>query len=174
MVHYLFFRNKRYRRLQLNISPKAEFGVILKILNEVSFPGCSVKQEHIVYSILELVNNSIRAHREHRIEENILIRFEAKEGKLHVQVKDFGGGFDLSKLPYDLSSPIEKVDLNGDSFAEYRVKHHYQRFGMGLYITRKAFTEFSISFFDGEGRTMPYKAGKTRGTCIDLALGETA
>ena len=34
--------------------------------------------------------------------ETINVRFKIQDSELHIRVQDWGGGFDIKKLPYDL------------------------------------------------------------------------
>ncbi|RKX75860.1 MAG: ATP-binding protein [Spirochaetes bacterium] len=170
MARYIEFKKKYCRRLKLNIDPEAKFSEILKILTQLNFPGSPVKSEHITYAVLELINNSMRAHRDKNIREKINADFEVKNSVLHIRLRDWGGGFNPENLPYDLYTNPEKIDLNTKKFQEYRKKHGYTRFGMGLYVVKKTFSSFRLYFIDKEGNTVPWDPDKTAGTCIELEM----
>jgi anti-sigma regulatory factor (Ser/Thr protein kinase) len=154
----------------MNISPDAEFNEILDILNEISVSNPSVQLEQIIYAILELLNNSLRAHRELGSTKKIHLVFLLEGNYFSVRLQDWGGGFDPKVLPFDIEANIEDIDINGSDFVAYREKNGYRRFGMGFYIVRKTFSRFRLSFRDTEGRETSWEKGKTAGTCIDLSL----
>jgi len=111
----------------------------------------------------------VRAHREKAVAEEVRVGFSAGGGELSVTILDAGRGFDPTLLPYDLEAPPDSIDLLGDSFAEYRERHGGSRFGMGLYIAKRTFPRFRLSFVDREGRPCPWFSGSVKGTRIDLA-----
>ncbi|TFG60753.1 MAG: ATP-binding protein, partial [Spirochaetales bacterium] len=133
----LIFRQNLYKVLKINIYPHAEFNDILTMLNNIKFTGGNTKQEHIMYAVLELVNNSLRAHREQSVRKPIHIVFSCNEEDLHIEIRDSGGGFNPAKLPYDLNAPVDMIDTNNESFQTYRERFNYKRFGIGLYIAKK-------------------------------------
>ena len=137
MVEYLSFHGKKYRTVRLHIRPDADFNDILSELNDIEVIKIEISSEQIMYAILELLNNSLRAHKEKGIEKKILTQFSVNDGKLHVKIQDWGGGFDISSLPYNLNEQTDDVDTNSGTFQEYREEHGYMRFGIGLYIVKK-------------------------------------
>ncbi len=169
---YIYFRKETSKRLILNVSTKTDFKEIFKIFNSIEFPGTKIHSDQVIFSILELINNSLRAHRECNSSENINIHFEIRNPELHIRVQDWGGGFDIKDLPYDLSKKAEEIDTNDQTFHEYREKNDYLRFGMGLYVAKKTFSSINLSFWDIEKRTVSWDSGKTAGTCIDLIIGD--
>ncbi|MEW5816339.1 MAG: ATP-binding protein [Spirochaetota bacterium] len=172
MIQHIEFRKKPYRRLKINIKPIAEFNEILHILNCINFPGLTVNTEHVIYAILELINNSLRAHREKKVERSIKVVLQNSEGRLQILIQDWGGGFDPSKLPYDLNCNPEEIDMNSPVFQAYREKHGYKRFGIGIYVVKKTFTSFRLYFINGAMQEVEWGNGRIAGTCIELTLGD--
>lgn len=147
----ILFNKKRVRELRLKILPHCRIHQIVPVLNTISFHPPFDKKEHISYALLELINNSLRAHREKGIKDPILIKLRAEPSKLQIEVKDKGGGFDPGKLPYNIFEDTLPENLNTDPFLQYRRIHQNQRFGMGLIIAKRVFHHFTLQFVDGEG-----------------------
>ena len=154
----------------MKLSSETDFSGILDEFHNLFFNGIDEKHlENLRYSLLELVNNSIRAHRERRTDELITLRFSIEDNELIIILQDRGGGFDKSGLPYDLDKDVKDIDINDDSFMEYREKHGYHRFGMGLLVTKRTFDSFKLMFVDREGvLTLEYDKEETAGTHIEL------
>ncbi len=154
------YREKSYHKLKFSFSKDVSFQRILNTLNRVEFNGSVDNDEQAVYAILELVNNSLRAHREKNVKEKIILHMRALDERIHIRLQDKGGGFNLEALPYDITTPVEEIDTASDSFEGYREKHQYRRFGMGLLLARKIFPGFKLSFYHENGN---------RGTVIELS-----
>lgn len=169
MAPYIAYRSQRGETLQLAFSPRAEFRDIVDSFAEIAYPRLAVSRELVSFALLELVSNSVRAHREKAVAEEVRVGFVAGGGELRVTILDAGRGFDPTLLPYDLEAPPDSIDLLGDSFAEYRERHGGSRFGMGLYIAKRTFPRFRLSFVDREGRPCPWFSGSVKGTRIELA-----
>jgi anti-sigma regulatory factor (Ser/Thr protein kinase) len=167
---YLKHNGKKYKSVLLKISRSTDFSRILDELHHLFFAGIDEKDlENIRYSLLELVNNSIRAHKEKQEDRDILLRFRLTENEIITTLKDWGGGFDKKKLPYDLEQEVHDIDINNQDFLDYRETHGYHRFGMGLFITKKTFTYFKLSFVGHQGEIQEeYEAENTAGTYIEL------
>jgi signal transduction histidine kinase len=175
MHAYIRYRGKKYRSIRLHIRTDAEFNDILQELNEIELADIPISSEQIMYAILELINNSLRAQKEKRTRKKILSEFSlAGEGGLFIKIRDWGGGFDISKLPYDLSSSTDDVDTNSETFQNYREEHGYMRFGIGLYVVKKTFDSFKLYFIDEELQQVQWESGEARGTCIELQLKGTS
>jgi sensor histidine kinase regulating citrate/malate metabolism len=172
MIEHITFREKNYRTVRLHIRPKADFSDILKVLNSIDFSFDSMSGEQVMYAVLELLNNSLRAHKEKEIRKDILTEFSVRDNSLHIKVQDWGGGFDISKLPYDLYENVDTINTNNESFQEYREHHGYIRFGIGLYVVRKTFSSFNLFFIDEQEQPAKWDSGNVRGTCIELTLGD--
>lgn len=180
MFTYIEFRSKRLRRLQLNIKPEIDFGIVLGVLEEVQNSSEPRLMGHIRFALLELVNNSLRAHRSRQNSSDISIDFRivehirevnndgsAKTG-LSIVLEDSGGGFDPADLPYNIFAPLDNIDLQSESFQLYREMHNQQRFGMGLFVTRRTFDSFKLEFIDHYGNAGVYSPDDIRGTRISL------
>ena len=171
MLEYIQYRGKKYKTVRLHIRPDADFNDILKELNEIELADTPISSEQIIYALLELINNSLRAQRERKTQKKILTEFSLSDGSgLFIKIRDWGGGFDISKLPYDLSSSTEKVDTNSITFQNYREEHGYMRFGIGLYVVKKTFDSFHLYFIDEALHPVRWESGKAEGTCIELKL----
>lgn len=158
---YITYRQKTYRQLTFSFSGKVPFEKVLGALNHVDFNGTVENDEQAIYAILELINNSLRAHREKEVKEKIVLKIRSEEDHVMVRLKDRGGGFDPSNLPYDIHSPVQEISPASEAFEAYREKHNYRRFGMGLLLARKVFPGFRLSFFE--------ENGKIAGTVVDLS-----
>lgn len=172
MIDYIIYQNKCYRTLRLKISPKADFHKIFHTLNHITFHGLKANTSHIIYALLELVNNSLRAHFEQNSQEKIVVEFSTQEGRLNIRIEDRGGGFNPENLPYKLTDSSDSIELNSSSFQAYRERNGYLRFGMGLYIAKRTFPYFQLYFIDFQGNIIPWEKGKVAGTRILLGLGE--
>lgn len=172
MAAHLIFRGKRYRKVSFIIKNDADFGEILHLLSSVEFEGIElpIKSEQIAFAVLELINNSLRAHRERGVDEPVRLRFAGKDSGVHIRVQDWGGGFDTSRLPYDLNAPAEEIDTNTDQFQEYRENHGYLRFGIGLHVAKRTFNRFSLCFIDRELNQVRWGEKECKGTQIDLEI----
>lgn len=168
MKRYIEYEKKRYHSLTLRIQPSTSFQYVLARMNEIQFIGCELPSEHIIYSVLELLNNSLRAHRDKEVPEPILLQFRACSQGFEIFIRDRGGGFDVHSLPYNLHSDIEEIDIHDKSFEKYRQRHNYQKFGLGLYLARRTFPYFSLNFFDSGEKEVDWGEGSVAGTQIRL------
>lgn len=167
----MVFQSKRYRRIRLNIDPNAGFRRILDMLEQLALPDTSCKADHIKYAVLEMINNSLRAHKVAACRDPIEVAFELSESELRIRVCDRGAGFDPRTLPYSLKSNPYSIDLNAEVFQEYRKRNNYQRFGMGLPLAMRTFDTFRLAFVDDTGREVPWESwnsGLVRGTAITV------
>ncbi|MFO7850104.1 MAG: ATP-binding protein [Spirochaetia bacterium] len=145
-----------------------DFKKILNKLNDVYIPECGVTREQAVYAVLELLNNSLRAHRERGETTPIYLHFSIGKEGLEVYLQDWGGGFDVSSLPYDLNKNPEEINIHNEEFESYRREHRYKKFGLGLYLAKKTFHNFSLYFIDGNGSVTDWENGDIAGTVILL------
>ncbi|MDC7224838.1 MAG: ATP-binding protein [Spirochaetales bacterium] len=160
-----------YKNLIVNISDKAPLNAILKCINLVDSGIPREKEEHIVYSAMELVNNALRAHREKGCAGTpVKLKFSAEEEYLMIEVKDSGGGFDTAELPYDLNTPACQVNLESPAFQKYRERHAYTRFGMGILTARQQADRFSLAFHREGKITKRYRKGMTDGTIVTMGI----
>ncbi len=136
----------------------------------ITFYGSNIKSESIIYSVLEVINNSLRAHRENNISEKITSLFVIHEDGLYIQIKDSGGGFDPSILPYDINGSYEDIDFNGSQFSKYREDNGYLRFGMGLFLAKKTFSSLRLLFVDKDKNFIDWNPEGVKGTCIELEI----
>jgi anti-sigma regulatory factor (Ser/Thr protein kinase) len=170
MGSYIVFRSRSVKSLSLSFSPAAEFRSVVDTFGEIEYPRLPVNSDLVSFALLELVSNSIRAHREQRVTEPVAVTLNAAGEEFHVVVLDSGRGFDPSRLPYDLAAPVTDVDIMGDAFAAYRDVHGGSRFGMGLYVAKKTFPRFSLEFVDAHEQPCPWFSGAIKGTRIELGL----
>ncbi len=169
MKSCLIYQGKKNRRVKINIHPKAEFRRVLNVLNDLIFPDYIENQENIRFAVLELLNNSLRAHRERQVNKRIVTTFDAFNDHLKISIKDFGGGFNPEILPYSLDESHENIDSQAPEFLEYQKKHNYLRFGMGILLAKKTFPHFDLVFFDINEKPVPWNSGTICGTVINLA-----
>jgi anti-sigma regulatory factor (Ser/Thr protein kinase) len=172
MGNYFDFQSKQSDQITLNIHPDADFREVLQILESIQFPDFVENADNIKYAVLELISNSLRAHREKKVDKQVMAVFRAEDTRIDVEVKDFGGGFDPKRLPYSLDAPIETIDQTSDEFAKYQKKHNFLRFGMGLLITRKTFRLFELIFFDEDEQPVEWGEGRVNGTMIRVSTQE--
>lgn len=170
MASYIVYRSQKLTSLHLHFSPDIEFRVIVDNLGEIFWPPLPVNPELVTFAILELVSNSIRAHREKGVTEPVRVELKAESGELSACVLDAGRGFDPSLLPYDINAGVESINVMSEEFSHYRDNHQGKRFGMGLYVARKTFKRFSLDFVDSQERSCPWYSGKVKGTRIELVL----
>ena len=163
---FIQFGKKRVRELRFKILPHCKIHQIVPVLNTISFLPPLDRENYISYALLELINNSLRAHREKGIEEPILVKLRAEPSKLQIEVKDRGGGFDPGKLPYNIFEETYPENFNTDPFLQYRRIHQNKRFGMGLLIAKRVFHHFTLQFVDREGRPRPWGDPTIVGTHI--------
>jgi len=173
MSKEILFNKKPYRKVNLKINSNADFNKLLSVLNTIEIPGVPVQSEHITYAVLELLNNSIRAHREKKVNKDIRTEFSVEDRSLNIFIQDWGGGFDPSQLPYDIQKDPEEIDMHGDVFQEYREQHGYKRFGIGMLIVKKTFDHFKMYFIDENLNPVTWESGRTSGTCFELGLGDS-
>jgi anti-sigma regulatory factor (Ser/Thr protein kinase) len=166
----LHLNGKLSRTIRLTVSPHADFREVIRILGEIRIPPTPVSDEHIRFAILELLNNSIRAHREKEEKRDISVDMTVSDGRLVVAIRDYGGGFDPGRLPYELDADPASLDLQSAPFEDYQKRNGYKRFGMGIYVAKKTFHEFRLMFLDTQDRPAPWAPGKIVGTLITLAV----
>jgi anti-sigma regulatory factor (Ser/Thr protein kinase) len=170
MTSYILYRAQKLTSLLLTFSPQEEFRDIVDNFAEIGYPSLPVNPELVSFAILELVSNSIRAHREKGVAEPVCVGLRTESGRFLATVQDAGRGFDPSLLPYDLDSRPEEVDVMSDEFSSYRQRHAGSRFGMGIYVAKKTFRDFRLGFVDASSQPCPWFSGKVKGTVIELGL----
>ena len=169
---YLSLHGKKSQNLKLNIYPSVDFREVLKTLNSIRLPEYLHDREGIKYAVLELLNNSLRAHRNKNVKRPVITTFNISDYNLKISIKDFGGGFDPKVLPYNLEDHPEQIDHTGLLFQEYQQKHNFLRFGMGILIAKKTFSHFKITFFDHNENPTDWESGNIYGTLIKAVAGE--
>jgi anti-sigma regulatory factor (Ser/Thr protein kinase) len=167
----LQMNGKQSRTIRLSVNPHADFREVIQTLEAIVLPPVRVNEEHVRFAVLELLNNSIRAHKEKGESRDISIDLTISDGKLVVQIRDFGGGFDTAKLPYGLEDDPSRLDLHSEAFEEYQKRNGFKRFGMGIYVAKKTFDDFRLVFLDERDQPMAWTAGKTTGTLITVSVG---
>jgi anti-sigma regulatory factor (Ser/Thr protein kinase) len=161
---------RQTRTVRLSIDPGADFREVVHAVESIGIPPVRVNAEHVRFAILELVNNSVRAHKERGESRSITLDFTAGDGRLVVAVRDFGGGFDPARLPYPLDADPATLDLHSAAFEDYQKRNGYKRFGMGIYVAKKTFDEFRLVFLDPRDRPTAWAPGACAGTLITLAV----
>ena len=169
-MRHIVFQGRKYKRVIMNISGDAPFHAILKQVNGLAIPESPHDDEHTRYAMLELINNSLRAHREKGITDKIHTELKVEDDILNISITDKGGGFDISNLPYNLGESADEIDTNSNRFQLYREDNQYKRFGMGLIVAKRLFPIFDINFYDSNGKDIPYNPEKVVGTRIDMGI----
>ena len=167
---HIKYRTKLSTSLRLDFLPDSEFRAVVDTMGEIGYPKLAINADLVSFALLELVANSLRAHKERKIDEPVRIDFRIEDNALAVTVVDSGRGFNPTRLPYDLDAPVAGVDLMSSEFSEYREKNGGSRFGIGLYVAKKTFPRFNLRFIDREDQTCPWYSGAVKGTCIDVAV----
>ena len=169
MTPYLKFRETKSLELTFRFCPGQEFRQVVDAVRSVKLPPLPLNEELAAFSVLELLSNSIRAHRERGVREDVELRYSISDNRLKIEILDSGRGFDPGRLPYRLDSPPDSIDPRSETFTEYRLRYGNGRFGMGLLAARKTFPAFSLSFVDRDLSPCPWYSGMVRGTRIVLS-----
>ncbi len=169
-MRHIVFQGRKYKRVVMNISGDASFHKILKQVNGLTIPDSPHDDEHTRYAMLELINNSLRAHREKGISDVIRTELYVKEETLDIHIIDRGGGFDVGELPYNIDDTIGDIDTNSGRFQEYRESNQYKKFGMGLIVARRLFPVFNVHFYDENEKDVPYASSGVVGTRIEMGI----
>jgi anti-sigma regulatory factor (Ser/Thr protein kinase) len=170
MIQSLSVDGKRSRTVRVKVNPQAEFRSIIHVFDSIEIPQTGVSPDNLKFAILELVNNSIRAHKERGDAREILIDITLTEGRLHFAIRDFGGGFDPKLLPYPLDASPSTLDIHSESFQDYQKRNGYKRFGMGIYLAKKTFEHFQLLFLDSSDVPVRWGANRVAGTLIRLDI----
>ena len=171
MPQNLAIDGKAFYTVRIKISPSSDFRRVIHALDCVEFPSLKVTPENLKFAVLELVNNSVRAHREREEERDITVDMTAVDGKLHVAVRDFGGGFDPGVLPYSLESDPSTLDVLSESFLSYQKRNAYRKFGMGILVAKRTSDRFQLVFLDENDTPVPWDPERVAGTLIRMELG---
>jgi light-regulated signal transduction histidine kinase (bacteriophytochrome) len=165
---------RKIRTVRVKVSPAADFRGVLHAFDAIEIPPTRIGPDNLKFAILELVNNSLRAHRERADERDILVDLTVTPDRLHISVRDFGGGFDPRILPFPLDADPASLDIHAKYFQDYQTKHGYTKFGMGIYLAKKTFDHFQLLFIDGSDLPVSWSPGKISGTLIkaDLSIWE--
>jgi anti-sigma regulatory factor (Ser/Thr protein kinase) len=170
MEQTLWVNGKRSRTIRVKMNPTSDFRGVIHAFDSIKLPRTAVDPENLKFAILELINNSIRAHKERSESRDILVDITVAENKLHIAIRDFGGGFDPGLLPYALDSDPSTLDIHAQSFHAYQEKNGYKRFGMGIYLAKKTFEQFQLLFLDEKDLPASWAPGRIVGTLIRVNL----
>lgn len=173
MPHYLRIGEKKLSRIRLTIHPGATVTEVFSLLRKVEIVGLPHSPQTIIYAVLELVSNSLRALSKKVDPAPVYVTLAFKDGSFTAEVRDEAGGFDPSTLPYDINLPVDRIDIESKAFHAYREANGNRHFGLGLYIAKKVFDRLEIHFFDGTGNEVPWDAQEKHGTLIrgSIAIG---
>lgn len=163
------YQNRPSDHVALAIDPAEDFREILRTIDSLHFPDFVANPDNLRFAVLELISNSLRAHREISSDDRIRVDFRSRDRHIEIEIRDFGGGFDPACLPYDLAGDPAGVDCNSCAFEEYRVRYENRRFGMGLLVARKTFPGFALRFFDHQHRAVRWGEASILGTLIHLS-----
>ena len=169
MTRYLEFMEQKSLDLTLRFAPNQEFRKVVDVVRSIKLPPIPINEELAAFSVLELLSNSIRAHQERGVGEDVELKYSVSGDNLVIEILDSGRGFDPGRLPYPLDREPDKIDPRSEAFVEYRLRYGNGRFGMGLLAARKTFPAFSLSFVDRERSPCPWFSGLVRGTRIVLS-----
>jgi len=167
---FITFNDKRYKQISFKFNVDTDFREIIKTLDHLRLPNNESEARKIKNGLLELINNSLRAHRENKIDDSIVITFECVDFSLTMKIIDQGRGFDPEKLPYSLKNSIEEININSKEFKEYQEENNYLRFGMGLYLVKKIFNKMNITFHDQAGNIVLWDKNEVSGTTITATI----
>jgi hypothetical protein len=162
------------RSVRLAVCPKADFRQIIHIFHSIEMPRARVRVENIRFAILELVNNSLRAHRDKGEDRDILVSLTVAGCRLSVVIRDDGGRFDPGRLPHDITADPAALDLHSAPFEEYQGRKGCKRFRMEIAVARKTFDSFHLQFLDERSMPSPFVPGRIVGTLITLELTTAA
>jgi anti-sigma regulatory factor (Ser/Thr protein kinase) len=167
---------KECRTVRVKVNPTADFRRVIHVFDSIDLPRLRIGVENLKFAILELLNNSIRAHKERGESREILIDLTVIDSRLHIAIRDFGGGFDPKLLPYPLDADPSVLDIQSSSFQAYQARNDYKRFGMGIYLVKKTFEHFQLLFLDKKDIPVSWAPDQVVGTLIrvDLATLEEA
>jgi anti-sigma regulatory factor (Ser/Thr protein kinase) len=155
--------------LKLSFPYDMEMRDILSIFRKIHFPETGKSDEQLSIALIELITNSLRAQSEIGVKDPVLLDVFADTLYLSVTVSDHGGGFDIATLPFPLNEPIEAIDPTAEAFVEYRNRHGFTRFGMGLVLVRRTFQAFALRFIDRLGHERAWPSPDIIGTEIHLS-----
>ena len=174
MGENLVVEGKLFHTVRIRISPSSEFRRVIHALDCVEIPRLRVSPENLKFAVLELVNNSVRAHRERSEPRDITVDLTTSHKRLLVAVRDFGGGFDPSRLPYPLDADPSTLDIQSESFQSYQKRNNYKRFGMGIFVAMRTSDRFQLFFLDDNDRPVHWEEGRVAGTLIrmEVAVGD--
>jgi anti-sigma regulatory factor (Ser/Thr protein kinase) len=159
------------RTIRIAVNPAADFRDVIHVFDAIEIPATAIGADNLKFAILELVNNSIRAHHERGEARDISVDLTVTGRRLHISVRDFGGGFDPGILPYGLDDDPQSLDLHTEGFQQYRRRNNYTRFGMGIYLAKKSFEHFHLLFLDETGVPVQWGgAARISGTLIRVDL----
>jgi anti-sigma regulatory factor (Ser/Thr protein kinase) len=154
--------------LKLSFPHDIDIRDTLAIFRKLHFPETGKTDEQLSIALIELITNSLRAQAERKVKEPVMLDVSSDALHLSVRVADHGGGFDPASLPFDLNKPLGEIDLNAEPFSEYRRRHGYARFGLGLILVRKTFQSFDLCFVDEFGNKLTWPSPAIIGTVISL------
>ncbi|OQX28868.1 MAG: hypothetical protein B0D92_06700 [Spirochaeta sp. LUC14_002_19_P3] len=137
--------------LTLYFNPYLPFSSTVEQVNALKFHA-QISDESIRVALLELLANSIRAHREKQISSKVKLEIRRNKRCIAISLTDRGGGFSPKKPP-----PLAPSARN-------------PRFGMGLNLAKKLLPTMNIRFYNAQNSFIPYTPGKTEGTHIDIVL----
>jgi anti-sigma regulatory factor (Ser/Thr protein kinase) len=169
-MEYIVYKGNCYKDLRIHFSPKLNGADFFKILELVEFPFKESDNVLLKYALTELVTNSVRALHERHIDKDVLIDFRIAGNFLKIIVTDHAGGFDLSLLPLNINDESRELDLTATEFQEYRERHQFSRFGIGLISAKMALDAFHLVFINEAGKECAWQGeGSVAGTRITAA-----
>ena len=69
---FISYYEKKYKQISFKFGLDTDFRQIIKTLDHLMLPNNESESRNIKNGLLELINNSLRAHRENKINKNLL------------------------------------------------------------------------------------------------------
>ncbi len=161
------FNGKQCQSVKFKCKSGTNTRHILDKLDLVDFPFIQSEADTLKYLILELLTNSLRATDEIRGGLPIVIDMQINKDFFIVTIEDGAGGFDVKLLPYNIDEEPSHIDILSRDFIEYRERHGFERFGMGIYSVKVWSDVFKLGFIDEDGKCIKYTGrGSVAGTRI--------
>jgi len=159
------------RRIKLSFRNTCSIVDICDTVESLSLPLGNDDECCARYSLMELLNNAVRASAETNAAQPPCLELCCDSDQLNFRVSDQAGGFDPKRLPYDFYAVKDEIDLEDEAFDEYRTTHNDMRFGIGLVMARRAMPNFRLFFVDANGDETVWKDdGSVLGTVITFSI----
>jgi anti-sigma regulatory factor (Ser/Thr protein kinase) len=163
------YSNREFTHVQLSFTRENRIKDILGVLMDMEIPLRRKEHHNWEFVVLELLTNSIRASIESQSTEKIGLVLNVRRNLLTTMVKDGAGGFDFTQLPFDPFAPVQNINVFSRSFENYRLKHKYQRYGLGIFSAKRFADEFDMFMIDHKGnKTLQFEKSEIYGTVVSF------